>query len=78
MVKLFEDGFNFYFIDTPGLNDADGDLENIQQIKKIKNKRIINTFILVRDYNNKRLSNSYIKMLKEFIDIFPSEIFLNI
>jgi hypothetical protein len=34
MVKLFEDGFNFYFIDTPGLNDADGDLENIQQIKK--------------------------------------------
>ncbi len=78
MVKLFEDGFNFYFIDTPGLNDADGDSENIQQIKKIKNKRIINTFILVRDYNNKRLSNSYIKMLKEFIDIFPSEIFLNI
>ena len=78
MVKLFEDGFNFYFIDTPGLNDADGDLENIQQIKKIKNKRIINTFILVRDYSNKRLSNSYIKMLKEFIDIFPSEIFLNI
>ena len=78
MVKLFEDGFNFYFIDTPGLNDADGDLENIQNIKKIKNKRIINTFILVRDYSNKSLSNSYIKMLKEFIDIFPSEIFLNI
>ena len=75
MVKLFDDGFNFYFIDTPGLNDADGDLENIQQIKKIKNKRIINTFILVRDYNNKRLSNSYVKMLKEFIDIFPSENF---
>lgn len=75
IVKLFQDGFNYYFVDTPGLNDADGDLDNIEQIKKIKNKGLITIFILVRDYSNKRLTSSYMNMLKTFITIFPSENF---
>jgi len=38
-VKLFESGYNFYFIDTPGLNDSNGDLNHIKLLEKISKKR---------------------------------------
>lgn len=73
---LFDDGYNFYFVDTPGLNDSKGDLKNIDIIKKIRNKGIITSFILIRKYTDMRLTNSFSKVLKQFMEIFPSENFL--
>ena len=75
IVKYFEDGYNFFFIDTPGLNDANGDDKNVEQIQKIKNKGIISTLILAHNYNDTRLTNSYKEILKTFMKIFPSEEF---
>ena len=75
IVKYFYDGYNIFFVDTPGLNDARGDLNNIEQIQKIQNKHIISTIILVNNYNIVRLTNSYKEILKTFMNIFPSEDF---
>ena len=75
IVKYFYDGYNIFFVDTPGLNDARGDLNNIEQIQKIQNKHIISTIILVNNYNIVRLTNSYKEILKTFMSIFPSEDF---
>ena len=75
IVKCFYDGYNIFFVDTPGLNDSEGDLNNIKQIQQIKNKHIISTIILVNNYNIVRLTNSYKEILKTFMSIFPSEDF---
>ena len=72
--KYFYDGYNYFFVDTPGLNDAGGDIKNIEEIKKIK-PGIISTVILVRNYTTFRLTNSYKNALVEFMKIFPSENF---
>ena len=72
--KYFYDGYNYFFVDTPGLNDAGGDINNIEEIKKIK-PGIISTVILVRNYTTFRLTNSYKNALVEFMKIFPSENF---
>ena len=72
--KYFYEGYNYFFVDTPGLNDAGGDIENIEEIKKIK-PGIISTVIRVRNYTTMRLTNSYKNALKEFMNIFPSENF---
>ena len=74
-VKLFESGYNFYFIDTPGLNDSNGDLNHISLLEKISKKRILTTIILVHNYNKVRLSDSDVKILKTFMRVFPSENF---
>ena len=42
IVKYFYDGYNIFFVDTPGLNDPRGDFNNIMQIQQIKNKFYIN------------------------------------
>lgn len=71
-VKLFESGYNFYFIDTPGLNDSNGDLNHISLLEKISKKGILTTIILVHNYNKVRLSDSDVKILKTFMKVFPS------
>ena len=76
IVKLFIDGYNIYFVDTPGLNDQEEDKKNKEQITKLQKRGIISTFILVRDYNTTRLTKSYTNILKTFMEIFPSENFL--
>lgn len=41
-----------YFVDTPGLDDADGDKENIEEIKKFSNTiPRINTIIFCQSLN---------------------------
>ena len=37
-VDTLKDEFNFYFVDTPGLDDTEGDENNIKQLNEIKNK----------------------------------------
>ena len=77
IVKCFADGYNIFFVDTPGLNDAKGDFDNIKQIQQIKNRGIISTLIIVHDYNIVRLAKSYVEILKTFMTIFPSEQFFD-
>lgn len=56
-----------YFVDTPGLDDADGDKENIEEIKKFSNKiPRINTIIFCQSLNENRFNNS-IKTLFELM-----------
>ena len=72
--RHFYDGYNYFFVDTPGLNDAGGDITNIEEIRKIK-PGIISTVILVKNYTICRLTDSYKKALIQFMKIFPSEHF---
>ena len=74
-VKLFLSGYNYYFIDTPGLNDAKGDEQHKKLLKKISQKGILTTIILVQNYNFVRLSQSNMKTLEAFMNIFPSRNF---
>ena len=66
LVKFFDSGYNYYFIDTPGLNDSMGDSNNISLLKKISKKGILTTIILVNNYEN---------ILKTYMEIFPSQNF---
>lgn len=34
IVKLFDSGYNYYFVDTPGLNASMGDSNHISMLKK--------------------------------------------
>lgn len=74
-VKLFDSGYNYYFIDTPGLNDSSGDKNHIQLLEKLAKKGILTTIILVQNYYNVRLKKSEIEILKTYMKIFPSENF---
>ena len=74
-VKLFQDVFNYYFIDTPGLNDSEGDSKHIELLQKISKKGIINSFILVRNYSIIKLNNSFKNTIKTLMEVFPSENF---
>lgn len=67
----------FYFIDTPGLNEASKDKENIDIMRNelsgnsddVSRIRCILFVMKVTDY---RFTDSMIKMIKELINVFPS------
>ena len=69
---MSRDGYNFYFIDTPGLDDGQGDEKNIAQLNSIKKKYPrINALIICLKFDDLRLANSVKKSLIEFMKIFP-------
>ena len=72
-----KDGFNFYFVDTPGLNDGDGDEENIKKLESLKKKVRPCTIILCLVYQHPAITGSFKKSLIEFMKIYPSEKFWN-
>ena len=67
----------FYLIDTPGLNEASKDKENIEIMRnqlsgdseEVSRIRCILFVMRVNDY---RFTNSMIEMIKELINVFPS------
>lgn len=77
MVNLDYQGYNFYFIDTPGLNDKRGDEVNLNQIEQIRKAPRINVFILVLRFNDLRITKSIQNSLIEFMRLFPSKNFWN-
>ena len=77
MVNLDYEGYNFYFIDTPGLNDKKGDDENIKQLNELRKCPRINAFILLLKFNDLRITESIQRSLIEFMKIFPSKNFWN-
>lgn len=73
--SINEDGFNFYFVDTPGLNDGKGDKENINQLERIKKIIRPNVIILSLNFQHAAITNSFKKALEEFMNVYPSEKF---
>ena len=75
-VDVFNEGYNFYFVDTPGLDDGKGDDKNIAQLDNLKSKYPrINVFLICLKFNDLRLSNSLKESLKKFMGIFPTSNF---
>lgn len=72
--KLFN-GKNYYFIDTPGLDDGKGDKSNISELEKLRDYPRISTLLICFKYNDVRLTDSIKKTLKKIMDIFPAQNF---
>ena len=77
-VDISKNGLNFYFVDTPGLDDGEGDEKNIKQLGDIRKKYPrINVFIICIEFTEIRLTKSMKMALKEFMTIFPCPAFWN-
>ena len=75
-VNIPHNGYVYYFVDTPGLDDGKGDEQNIKEIDKVKKAYPrMNVFIICLELNELRLSSSLKKMLQTFMGMFPSESF---
>lgn len=71
-VDISKNGLNFYFVDTPGLDDGKGDEKNIKKLGDIRKKYPrINVFIICIEFTEIRLTKSMKMALKEFMTIFP-------
>ena len=75
-VNIPHNGYVYYFVDTPGLDDGKGDEQNIQELDKVKKAYPrMNVFIICLELNELRLTSSLKKMLQTFMGMFPSESF---
>ena len=71
-VDLLRGEYNFHFVDTPGLDDAKGDDENIDVLNNLKQKYPrINALLLCVDFYEIRLTKSLETAIKKFMEIFP-------
>ena len=75
-VDIAKNGYNFYFVDTPGLDDGKGDENNIKELDSLKKKYPrINTLIISLKFDDLRLSSSLKNMLIKFMELFPCHSF---
>ena len=74
-VPLNYQGYNYYFIDTPGLNDKKGDINNIKFIDKLRDVPRITCFIIVLNFCDIRITKSIQQSLIQFMNIFPAKSF---
>ena len=74
-VPFCYEGYNFYFIDSPGLNDKRGDIQNLDHIKNLRNLPRLSTFIIVLSFCDLRITKSIQTSLVKFMDLFPSKKF---
>jgi len=74
-VPLNYEGYNYYFIDTPGLNDKKGDINNIKFIDQLRDVPRITCFIIVLNFNDIRITKSIQQSLIQFMNIFPAKSF---
>ena len=71
-VDISNNGFNYYFVDTPGLDDGKGDEENIKELESLKKKYPrINALIICLKFEDLRLSLTQKSMLIKFMELFP-------
>ena len=76
-VDLNKNGYNYYFVDTPGLDDGKNDEQNINKLGDLKTYPRISVFLICLKFDDLRLSESLKKALKVFMDIFPNKDFWN-
>lgn len=75
-VDTIFNGFNYYLVDTPGLDDGKGDEKNIKEIESLKSKYPrINALIICLKFQDKKLCKSLKTSLKKFMEMFPSDEF---
>ena len=75
-VDIQKNGLNFFFVDTPGLDDGKGDENNIKQLGDIRKKfPRINAFIICTEFTEIRLTQSMRNALIEFMNCFPCQKF---
>lgn len=76
IVKTRHENSQYYFIDTPGLNDAKGDEKNINEIKTgLSDYPKLRCILLLLKFQDQRLKDTDIKNLKIFMQCFPSKKF---
>ena len=76
LVSFVFNNHRFNAIDTPGLDDSDNDDEKVNALKKVlKDHPTIKKIILVKKYNDLRLSESMQKALTVIMDAFPLKTF---
>lgn len=74
-VDTNSNGFNYYFVDTPGLDDGEG--HDIKELDSLKSKYPqINTLIICLKFQDTKLSQSLKTSLMKFMEMFPSPEFL--
>ena len=62
----------FVFIDTPGLNDAKGDKDNIKQIKQaIVDYSEFRCILILMKFQDVRLPKSMVDTLQKYMNCFP-------
>jgi signal recognition particle receptor subunit beta len=72
MVDLYDKDTLYYFVDTPGLDDADGDKKNIEEIIKFRNTvPRINAIIFCQSLTEPRFSGSHKNLFKLMKDLYP-------
>lgn len=75
-VDIINKGYNYYFVDTPGLDDGEGDKNNINQLDSLKKKYPrINALFICLKFDDIRLSKSLKTALIKFMEIFPTSNF---
>ena len=76
IVKTRNENSQFYFIDTPGLNDAKGDEKNINEIKTgLSDYPKFRCILILLKFQDQRLKDTDIKNLRIFMQCFPSKKF---
>ena len=72
MVDLYDKDTVYYFVDTPGLDDAAGDKSNIEAIIKFRNKiPRINAIIFCQSLNELRFSASIKNLFELMKKLYP-------
>ena len=72
LVEFYNKNTIYYFVDTPGLDDSDGDKENIEQIINFRNTvPRINTIIYCQELNVQRVTHSAIDLFKLMKQLYP-------
>ena len=73
IVNYLKDGINYYLIDTPGFDDSQLTEEKIISIlNELRNYPRICSILICLKYNETKLSNTVMNVLKHIMDIFPA------
>ena len=76
IVNYLKDGINYYLIDTPGFGDSQlTEEEIISKLNELRNYPRICTILICLKYNETKLSNTVMNVLKHIMDIFPAKDF---
>ena len=74
-ISFNSNGINYYFIDTPGLDDGKGDAKNISVLGDIRKYQKINVFLICIKFGEVRFTESLRKTLIQFMILFPCSSF---
>ena len=72
MVDVYDKGTIYWFVDTPGLDDSQGDQSNIKEIMKFRNAvPRINAIIYCQSLTEQRVTHSAINLFKLMKQLYP-------